>query len=397
MKRNGPSEKRDIRTLVEKNAIVRNIARALEERDGFLILGHKSPDEDCLASMVAFGLIAAKFNKAVTIHTCDVAHEQFAYLINIATYNSIRVLCVSEAPADPMGAVVLLDTPKPDMIDDNETIRAIAADPSVLKIEIDHHLGADASYFGDEGYRLVASASSACELVGYLALKLESDEELMRRRGIGELMTRNLVLAVLTGIIADSHMGKYIKTRRERWFFERFSTVFDRMLAQKTVAGSHNFASKEEVFKALASLSTEEEDCYRRVMERRRTSRLVQWVVLPRAEASELRSLYGEDTLTAVARAAADGLAEEGGCLGLVVYPDNPEVSDFVQFRLRRSQSFTSFDLRDILSRLSIENGGGHPGAIGFRFHAREIDDIDRFAAKIVAEVEALIGGENGG
>ena len=35
MKRNGPSEKRDIRTLVEKNAIVRNIARALEERDGF--------------------------------------------------------------------------------------------------------------------------------------------------------------------------------------------------------------------------------------------------------------------------------------------------------------------------------------------------------------------------
>ena len=133
--------------------------------------------------MVAFGLIAAKFNKAVTIHTCDVAHEQFAYLINIATYNSIRVLCVS-GDRGPHGAVVLLDTPKPDMIDDNETIRAIAADPSVLKIEIDHHLGADASYFGDEGYRLVASASSACELVGYLALKLKSDEELMRRRGI---------------------------------------------------------------------------------------------------------------------------------------------------------------------------------------------------------------------
>jgi nanoRNase/pAp phosphatase (c-di-AMP/oligoRNAs hydrolase) len=392
MKVEGQRVKIDIRTLVEKNAIVRNIACALEERDGFLLLGHKSPDEDCLASMVAFGLIAVKFNKSVTIYTCDAAHEQFSYLINIATYNSIRVLCGSEAPADPVGAIVLLDTPKPDMIDDNDTICAIAEDPSVLRIEIDHHLGADASYFGAEGYALVASASSACELVGYLALKLESDEELMRRRGIGELLTRNLVLAILTGIIADSHMGKYIKTRRERWFFERFSSVFDRMLAQKTTIGSHNFASKEEVFKALASLSTEEEDCYRRVMERRRSSRLVQWIVLPSAEALKLRGLFGEETLTAVAKAAADGLAEEGGYLGLVIYPDDPGVSDFVQFRLRRSQSFTGFDLREILSRLSIENGGGHPGAIGFRFHAREIDDIERFASDIVAKIEAMIG-----
>ncbi|MDA8425333.1 MAG: DHH family phosphoesterase [Treponema sp.] len=391
MRAGGPVEKRDLRSLAEKNAIVRNIARALEERDGFLLLGHKSPDEDCLASMVAFGLLAAKFNKTVTIHACDVAHEQFAYLVNIAAYNSIRVLCGNEVPESPVGAVVLLDTPKPDMIDASEAVRALIEDPGVLRIEVDHHLGADASYFGDEGYALVAEASSACELVGYLALKLEADEDLMRRRGIDELLSRNLVLAILTGIIADSQMGKYIKTRRERWFFERFSSVFDRMLAQKTKLGSHNFASKEEVFAALASLSTDEEDCYRRVMERRRVSRLIQWVALSSEEVSALRGLYGADTLTSAAKAAADGLAEEGGRLGLVAYPDDPEVSDFVQFRLRRSQGFTSFDLREVLSRLAIENGGGHPGAIGFRFHSSEVDDLERFAEEIVSKIEALI------
>ena len=110
------------------------------------------------------------------------------------------------------------------------------------------------------------------------------------------------MLAVLTGIIADSHMGKYIKTRRERWFFERFGAgVLDRMLAQKTVARTHDFASKEEVFKALASLSTEEEDCYRRVMERRGFAARSMGRA-SRAEAVEsCGGLYGEDTLTAVA------------------------------------------------------------------------------------------------
>ena len=390
----GQVGKNDIRSLAEKNAIIANIIRALEERDDFLLLGHKSPDEDCVASMVAFGLIASKFNKSVSIYTCDVLHEQFAYLLSIATYNSIRVICGPDAPVEGVGAIVLLDTPKPDMIDDDEEIRAMAANPSVLKIEIDHHLGADASYFGDEGYRLVAEASSACELVGYLALKLDADEELKRRRGIGELLTRNLVLAILTGIIADSHMGKYIKTRRERWFFERFSSIFDRMLAQKTRAGSRNFASKEEVFDALASLSTEEEECYRRMMERRRRSRLVDSVVLPRDEAMALRAGYGEDTLTAVARTVADSLAEEGGHLGLIAYHDDPTISDFVQFRVRRSQAFKDFDLREILSRLSIENGGGHPGAIGFRFHEHEVQDIATFAAELIVRIEALIAAE---
>ena len=387
----GSFGKSDIPSLAAKNLVIRNIAHALEERDGFLLLGHKSPDEDCVASMVAFGLLASKFNKSVSIYTCDVMHEQFEYLLSIATYNSIRVICGADAPLEPVGAIVLLDTPKPDMIEYSDEIRTIAEDPSVLKIEIDHHLGADASYFGDPGYRLVASASSACELVGLLALKLESDTALMRRRSIGELLSRNVVLAILTGIIADSHMGMYIKTRRERWFFERFSSIFDRMLAQKTRVGSHNFASKEEVFGALASLSTAEEECYRRLMERRTATAYFRSVVLPPAEADELRSSYGEDTLTSVAKAAADGLAEECGYLGLIAYQDDPSVSDFVQFRVRRSQNFKSFDLREILANLSIENGGGHPGAIGFRFHRDEVPDIAAFAASLIVKIEAML------
>jgi nanoRNase/pAp phosphatase (c-di-AMP/oligoRNAs hydrolase) len=55
--------KTTISTLREKNRIIDNIIAALGSRQEFLLLGHQSPDEDCIASMVAFALLAAKFAK----------------------------------------------------------------------------------------------------------------------------------------------------------------------------------------------------------------------------------------------------------------------------------------------------------------------------------------------
>jgi nanoRNase/pAp phosphatase (c-di-AMP/oligoRNAs hydrolase) len=382
--------KTDITSIAEKNRIAMRIAGALTERDGFLLIGHRNPDEDCVAAMVSFGLLASKLNKAVYIYICGNVHEQFAYLLNICTYNSIALIR-DEAPL-PSGiqAIVALDTPKPGMLEASEAILKLVADPSVLKMEIDHHLGSDSAYFGDPGFRLVAAASSASELVGYLALKMNEDPRFGPGESSGGLLARNFVLAVLTGIIADSRMGKYLKTKRERWFYERFSSLFDRLLAQKTTAGSGNFTSKEEVFEAIATLSSEEEECFRRMMAGRARLPSLEYVVLDAAEAAAIRDEFGDEVMTTIAKAVADALAEDGGKLGLVAYPDHPSVSDLLQFRVRRSHAFRDLDLRDILGALEASNGGGHPGAVGFRFPKASAPDFRGFALGIAKKIDSI-------
>jgi nanoRNase/pAp phosphatase (c-di-AMP/oligoRNAs hydrolase) len=388
--------KKEIGSIAEKNRIVRNIIGAMVERDGFLLIGHKNPDEDCIAAMVAFGLLASKFNKTAWIATCGQVQDQFGYLLSICRYNSIMIIEDCDDIPDTVTTIVALDTPKPSMLDRNPSIMALMDDESILKIEIDHHLEADSRYFGDEGYCLVTGASSASELVGLIAYKLEHDKALLAKHQIEEVFSRNFVLAVLTGIIGDSHMGLYIKTRRERWFYERFSTLFDRLLTQKTVKGTSNFTSKEEVFSAIASLSSTEENCYRAMMSHSRASEFVHSIVLDAADSAKLFATFGTDTVSSVTKSVADALAEESGHLSLVAYFDDPSSSNLVQFRMRRSHGFDSLDLRKVLEHFSFTNGGGHPGAVGFRFEKAEVPDIASFAERIILGVSEMIRNGDG-
>jgi single-stranded DNA-specific DHH superfamily exonuclease len=91
------------------------------------------------------------------------------------------------------------------------------------------------------------------------------------------------------------------------------------------------------------------------------------------------------------ARVVADRLAESSGKLGLVAYYDNPEHSDLVQFRLRRAGAWKKYDLRGLLERFAIENGGGHEGAIGFRMPRSEIPDFQAYVATLLQGIETAI------
>lgn len=396
-KQEGAGPKREIRTIAEKNRAIKSIVEALSSHERFLVLGHANPDEDCVASMVAFSLLAVKFGKQAILATCSQVHEQFRYLLNICRYNGIQVLEGCVEPPEQVDVVVVLDTPKPSMVEPShwvDSYRARARDRRPAILEIDHHLEADSRYAGDPGLRLVTGASSTCELIGLLCLKIANDPPLIERFQLGDLFSRNLVLAILTGIIGDSRMGKYLKTRRERWYYEWFSGSFEKMLAQKTIRGTGNYASKEEVFNAIASLSGAEEACYRYIMERARKGRGLSWAALGPEESAFLFREFGTDTVVSVAKAITDAFAEGSGSLGMLAFYDDPTASDFCQFKLRRSQAFTSLDLRDVLIRLGIENGGGHPGAVGFRFPKGEVPDIVAKAGEIVRELESMAGGE---
>jgi len=385
-----PELKGGILGIPEKNRVVAAVVGALEKRESFLVIGHKDPDEDCVASMVAFALLVNKFGKKAAIVLGPTLQRTFTYLLKICRYNSIDVVQEGSLPA--CDALVLVDTPKPELIDRRELFAELEKDPSVIKIELDHHIGADSSYYGDKGFRLVYEASSTCEIIGHLAMKIEDNKALMEKYEIGELLSRNLVLAIISGMIGDSQMGRFLKSRRERWFYARFSALFETILAQKTISGSGNFSSKEQVFKALAALSDSEEACYGFMSRNVQVIGRVRFAVLDAAASRQVFSTYGNETVVAVSKALVDALAETSGFLGLVGYYDDPGLSPFAQFRLRRSQSFTSLDLREVLARLQLTNGGGHPGAVGFRIEREALPDIEAAIKGFAEALDAMAG-----
>jgi nanoRNase/pAp phosphatase (c-di-AMP/oligoRNAs hydrolase) len=379
-----------IRSIREKNAIISRIIEAITERHRFLVLGHTSPDDDCISSMISFALVLHLFYKDVALYLGGQVHERFKYLLDIARYNSIRILNADIPPADDVDTLILVDTPKPSMIEASPAVRVHIARPEVLRIEVDHHLGADSGYFGDEGYSLVTEASSASELIGHILLKLQSRPDLLERHQVTDLFPRNIVLAILTGIIGDSNMGQYLKSRREKKYYQIFAGMFNDLLSRRTTKKT-NFRTMDQVFTELQKLSAHEEDCFGYMMARKRRAGSLSVVALAEEEMKPLYGSCDEDTIVSGARVIADKLAEESGKLGLVAYYDNPERSELVQFRLRRAGGWKKYDLRRLLELFAIANGGGHEGAIGFRVPRSEISDFDTYVKTLLEGIEAAI------
>ncbi len=317
-------------------------------------------------------------------------HDRFHYLLEICRYNSIRVLSAEDPLPPNIDALVLCDTPKPSMMVMHPQGTALLSDPGVLRIEVDHHIGADSEYFGDEDYRLVTEASSASELIGHILLKLRRRKDLWEGFQIVDLFPRNLVLAILTGIIGDSNMGQFLRSERERKYYRIFSTMFNEMLAQTTVKRS-NFFTMDEVYRELQKLSNKEERCFSYMMDRKNFSPSIGYVALSAKEMEPLYDDLDDDTIVSTARAVADRLAEESAKLSLVAFYDNPKKSDLIQFRVRRSSAYKKFDLRALMALFSIQSGGGHEGAIGFRIPRGEVDDFDAYIKKIVSGIEEAI------
>ncbi len=377
--------KHKITTIKQKNLVIENIIRTIVEKDSFLICGHKTPDEDCIASMVAFAILLTKFEKTPMIYLGGAMPANLAYLLNICKYNSIKIIRERQSIRNPVDALIICDTPKKSMLNINKKIATMFANPDIIRIEIDHHLGADSDYIGDRDYSLVTEASSASELVGFIALKLRTRKQLLKRFLISDPFSRNLVLAVLTGIVGDTQKGKFLKSRRERHFYRIFSDMYNSIL-QRTTVKETNFTDIEQVFKELQHLSEDEERCFRFIYDKKRIEGSVGSVLLRKSDMKKLNAGYDDETIITVTRAIADTLAEESGKLSLLCYYDIP--NGLVQFRMRRSHAYKSFDLREILKTFDIRNGGGHEGAIGFRIEDSKITDIDDYLAKFLVTLE---------
>jgi len=362
----------------ERRAMIRLFADKLENNKSFLILGHKFPDEDCLASMVATGLLIEKLNGHATLFLPGEIHEHFNYLVNICRYNSISVIREPVLAGVLWDTIIVCDTPKPEMIDCPAEILSWIENNQASVMEIDHHTGADSRYAAPLEHALVDDASSSCELIGEIALLLEERAAMNDRSGMPAIMTRNLVLALLTGIVGDSQMGKYFKSEKEKENYKLFSRMYNEILKRETTRSS-NLSTIEELFAEIKKLSGEENSCFTFFRKRISSRNGIHTIVLNNEKSEEAFANYAYDTVISISRSMADALSEESGYFGLISFYDRPDHSDFIQFRIRRSQKYKGFDLRKVIDIFRIKNGGGHEGAIAFRIPRTEIDNPEEF------------------
>jgi diguanylate cyclase (GGDEF)-like protein len=380
------SPKKEFKDIKEQNLIIRNIIDAIDRNNSFLVAGHVNPDEDCISSMIAFALLLKKLNKEVVIFFDDKRHNNFKYLLNICKYNSISIIS-KNVNIKNITALVICDTPKTAMVEPSPEIKSLLKNRNIRKIEIDHHLASDSEYIGDHGYCMVTEANSSSELVGKIILKLNKMKSMNSKYEYNDLLTRNIVLAIITGIIGDTRMGQFIKSEKLKRSYVYFINLFNDILKKKTTKKT-NFSTKEQIFQEIIKLSSDEEKCFHRVIMMKKFTKHVGYIIIKQDEMKELLNDFENDTIVSVVRTVADALAEDSKKISIVAYYDDPKTSDLVQFKVRRSQKYKGFDLREILDFFSIKNGGGHEGAIAFRISKEAIFDIDEYVKKLISGIE---------
>lgn len=359
--------KKNYDSVVQRNEHAKNILKVLDENKNFLLLGHTLPDADCISSLCAWALIIVKLKKKVSIYLPGNVPEQIAYLLDICRYNQISVF-LDDIPENlKVEAIFILDTPKPEMIDASPRIWKLIESPDIIKAEIDHHLESDASSLTSEELRFVSSASSTCELIAYLIYKIGSKTDFVKKYETGVLFTRNVILSILTGIIGDTKNGVRFVSKRDKRMFNLFSKSLESKLDELTIKNSNNLANLEQVFDVIQSLSLNEKILIEELLENEIKRENISAVILDDDKSRELINKTDDYSLFVnTIKDVTDILAEHSGKTGLTMYLEEQE-KRLYQIRIRCSKSYNKIDLRTILTNLKIENGGGHPGAIGLR------------------------------
>ncbi len=389
-------KKRPFPTIKERNRTIGRILTVIRERKSFLLLGHVLPDEDCIASLVTMALLLTKFGKDVVIYLSNPIPDQLSFLSNICCYNNISLVVGSETLHHEYEVICVLDTPKPDMISLSPAMLTLLREERFIDgkpvpiIEFDHHLSADAEYSGTAGYRFVHYATSTCELLALFCHKLEGMTELLESFEIRHLFSRNIVLAMLTGMIGDTKNGLTLKKNRDLFFYKLFTTRFSSILEASLRKNTENYASTHDIFSSIQLLTVFEKDIYQDILARAKYSGRTGYVTLNEEESVAILAQTDYNTFVKAIKSVTDNLAERSGVIGMTSYYDPPGISGLVQFRIRTARDIAEIDLRTILADFSIADGGGHPGAIGFRVPKSSLGDGPGFVSRLLRRLEEL-------
>ncbi|MBQ7613146.1 MAG: hypothetical protein IJU92_08815 [Spirochaetaceae bacterium] len=376
-----------------KNKIIWRIVNIIMSNSSFLIFGHTFPDEDCVASLTAFGLLLRKFNKKVCIYLESAVQRPLQFLADIINYNNIDFYTDALAHIPKPDVIFVLDTPKPDMIACDAYGFQLLSDPSILKVEIDHHFDADAHTISSADFSLLIRASSTCEVIAHIMYKLSFRSEILQLYEIRELYSRNIVLSMLTGMVGDAKMGNYLLKKRDKKIFDYFFNWFNELLAKQRRSATSNIADAYEILHIINSLSASEHKVLNKVLEHSIYRPNIGASFMNKIESEQLFHISEYSQVINVVKTATNALAENAGLVGISAYYDPDIVSNKIQYRVRTSKAGNYINLLTILLDLKIEDGGGHPGAIAFRFTKDSFTEKDflQMNETLIKKVEEII------
>lgn len=380
--------------IAQKNRTIRNILNLIMHSSKFLLLGHSYSDEDCVSSMLAIALLLRKFGKSVVIYIKDNFPPSLEFFQKICEYNEIELAIKSSKSITKPDAIFILDTPKPDMIALDDKILDFFLQKSIPKVEIDHHFSKDARYTGDAPYQLTLHASSSCEIVAHICHKLSKQKIVLEKHGIGELYSRNIVLAILTGMIGDAKLGNYLSTRRDKAFFKYFLNKLGDILKKSHYINSSNISSIDEILHVLEEISEKEKSLYNKILKKTSQCDGLGLLILDEKDSSKLQEKIDDfQDFVAVVRRITGELSDSPNLASIscFYYPEN--VSAFVEFRVRAGEVIKGIDFRQVIEDLKVPlgNGGGHPGAICFKVEKKKIIDLNTYVKLLVDDVKFLI------
>lgn len=355
-------------SIGHRNRVIHNIFYLIKKNRSFLLVGHKTPDEDCYASVAAAALLLRKFNKHVSVFFETPPPENLNFINSLCKYNKVNIYYGTMPPIKSVQVMCILDVPKPDMIAADGCIYDFLNNPAIPNVELDHHFSSDAAYSGDPAYSLVLHASSTCEILCRLCYKLANHPEIMQSYSIEELYSRNLVLALLTGMLGDAKMGNYLATRHDREVFDYFSKHLNLMLRLSTRSeNTKKIASMERLLNVLEATDAETQKIYDQILNTAVYNGRIGTVMLSETDSLRFFDAIEYGQFVGMIKVATNAIAEKSGGVGISVYHDYPGKSDKIQCRIRAAAAARGIDLHPVLSHFKITDGGGHPGAIAFR------------------------------
>ena len=381
-------------TISEKNVAMRNILFLTMHAYSFLVLGHSYSDVDCISSMLAISLLLKKFGKEVSIYLNEPFPSNVAFFADICKYNEISLFIGSSKNLKAPDAIFILDVPKPEMIAMDERIVQFFLQKSIPKIEIDHHFSQDARHAGDAPYRLSLRASSSAEIVAQLCKKLEANTYVLEKHGIEEVFSRNIVMVMAAGMMADAKKGEYLSGRRDVAFFNYFLKKFDCILQKSYYEGSSNLSSVEEVFALLQKMTDEEYHFYKMMEEKAVVKNNIALLIFDEASSYKLQEEMRTFPLFVdILRYTTGSLSAFPNLASISCFYYPPSISSIVEFRVRASEAIKGVDFRSIIEEIGVPdgNGGGHAGAVCFKVDRRFIDSLDEYVCRLFLAVERII------
>jgi len=385
--------------MTQKSPIVgdewnRNRAHAIEllkNKTSFLFAGDIDPDS--VGSMLSLGLFLRLQGKRVYMVISNSLGENLDYFQNIIEFNQIHVVRKADELIPLKGkidVIIFCDTANTKLVPFySELVTQILVDnPDV--IEIDHHFGADSEKVTSNGVQLFRKANANTEIIGELLDQLtEKGSELPN-----PFNQRNILLALITGLLGDTVGGKVVHYREDYDFWikrlgdqlEKHTRWRDATETRPADSRQTKFGNPFQLLQHLNRLSPEQDACLNFLTDRVFKNHGIGLLNLMNSTYPEVGHVcqpYQSDWFQDILGFLVNLVPEQAGKVGILLFHGkNAEGKDCIFIKIRRAVDYDGIDLRRVEDHIrsafdgKYMGGGGHPGAVSFRIHPDEEDEV---------------------